>query len=70
MIERYSLPEMTAVWSEERKLAAWKLVETVVVEAWAEIGVAPAEAAAALAAAPEVDPAAWKAREEVTGHDL
>ena len=27
MIDRYSLPEMAAVWSEERKLAVWKEVE-------------------------------------------
>ncbi len=33
-------------------------------------GVAPPEAAAALRRAPEVDPAAWKAREEETRHDL
>ena len=27
MIERYSLPEMAAVWGEERKLATWQEVE-------------------------------------------
>ena len=42
MIERYSLPEMAAIWSEEHKLAVWKEVETLVVEAWVELGVAPA----------------------------
>lgn len=70
MIERYSLPEMRAVWSEENKLRIWKEVETLVVEAWADHGVAPAAAAAALRAAPEVDIAAWKEREQVTNHDL
>lgn len=70
MIERYSLPEMAAIWSEERKLAVWKEVETLVVEAWADLGVAPAGAGAALRAAPEVDPAAWKKREKVTNHDV
>lgn len=70
MIERYSLPEMTAVWSEENKLRIWKEVETLVVEAWADHGVAPVVAAAALRDAPEVDVAAWKEREEVTNHDL
>ena len=34
MIPRYSLPEMSAIWSEQRKLAAWKEVETLVLEAW------------------------------------
>ncbi len=70
MIERYSLPEMTAVWSEERKLAVWKEVETLVVEAWADIGVVPADVAEALRSAPEVDPVEWKEREQVTNHDV
>jgi adenylosuccinate lyase len=70
MIERYSLPEMAAVWSEEHRLAVWQEVEALVVEAWAAEGVAPAEAAAAVRAAPEVDRDAWRAREEETGHDL
>jgi len=70
MIERYCLPEMGAVWSEEHRLALWQEIETLVVEAWAAEGVAPAEAAVAVRAAPEVDRATWKAREQETGHDL
>jgi len=70
MIERYSTPEMNLVWSEERKLAVWKEVETLVVEAWVELGVAPPGAAESARRAPEVDPAAWKAREAVTHHDV
>ena len=70
MIERYSLPEMSAVWSEERKLSVWKEVEALTVEAWVELGVAPPQAAAAVRAAPEVDPERWKEREQVTNHDV
>lgn len=70
MIERYSLPEMSAIWSEANKLAVWKEVESLVVEAWVDLGVAPSEAAAALRSAPEVDATAWKEREQVTGHDV
>ena len=70
MIERYSRPEMAAIWSETRKLAVWKEVETLVVEAWVAEGVAPAEAADAVRSAPEVDPVAWKEREKVTNHDV
>ncbi|MEA2010264.1 MAG: adenylosuccinate lyase [Actinomycetota bacterium] len=70
MIARYSLPEMAAVWSEERKLAVWKEVETLVVEAWSHIGVVPPEVAVALRSAPEVDPVEWKEREQVTNHDV
>ncbi len=70
MIERYSLPEMAAVWSEERRLAAWQEVEALATAAWEHLGVAPAGAAAAIRAAPPVDPEAWKERERVTHHDV
>jgi adenylosuccinate lyase len=70
MIERYSTPEMTAVWSDERKLAVWKEVETLVVEAWAELGSAPEEAAEAARMAPEVDRDEWLELEKTTNHDV
>jgi len=70
MIERYSTPEMSSIWSDERKLAVWKEVETLVVEAWAELGIAPAAAAEAARQAPEVDPTEWKEREQTTNHDV
>ena len=70
MIPRYSTPEMTELWSEANKLAVWKAIEALVVEAWAELDVAPSEAAAAVRAAPEVDPDEWKDRERVTNHDV
>jgi adenylosuccinate lyase len=43
VIERYALPEMSAVWSEERRLALWLRVELLVVEALAHTGRIPAE---------------------------
>ena len=70
MIERYSLPEMAALWSERYKVDTWQEVETLVVEALAETGTAPPEAAAAVRSAPRVDLEAWKAREVVIDHDL
>ncbi len=70
MIERYSTPEMNELWSEERKLAVWREIEVLVVEAWAESGVAPTSAAEAARNTPEVDPAAWKEREAITHHDV
>ncbi|MGH9167615.1 MAG: lyase family protein, partial [Acidimicrobiia bacterium] len=70
MIPRYSLPEMAAIWGEERKLVLWQEVETLVAEAWAELGVIPPEAAKAIRAGERVDPEAVKAREKETGHDL
>jgi adenylosuccinate lyase len=70
VIPRYSLPEMSAIWSEAHKLEVWREVEVLAVEAWVSNGVAPLEAAEAARAAPEVDPVAWKEREEVTNHDV
>ncbi len=51
MIERYSRPEMAAVWSEKSKYDKWLLVELAVSEAWAEDGVVPAEDMAKLRSA-------------------
>jgi adenylosuccinate lyase len=48
MIERYSRPEMAAIWTEENKFKAWLEVEILASEAWAELGVVPKEDAAAL----------------------
>jgi adenylosuccinate lyase len=70
MIERYSLPEMAAIWSETNKLSVWKEVETLVAEAWADLGVGSTETAAALRTAPEVPIDAWKERESITNHDV
>lgn len=70
MIPRYSTTAMDELWSEAHKLSVWKEVETLVVEAWAELGVASPEAALAARSAPEVDPVAWKEREAITQHDV
>lgn len=70
MVPRYSLPEMAAVWSEERKLAVWTEVEGLVLAAWAELGVAPRDAAEAAAVAPIPTPEAVAEREKVTDHDM
>ncbi|MQC16671.1 MAG: adenylosuccinate lyase [Chloroflexi bacterium] len=41
MIPRYALPEMTAVWSDERKFEMWLKVEIAVAQAWGDEGVVP-----------------------------
>ncbi len=43
MIERYSLPEMKALWSDQRKLEIWLEIEILACEAMAELGQIPAE---------------------------
>ncbi|MBX9771971.1 MAG: adenylosuccinate lyase, partial [Candidatus Obscuribacterales bacterium] len=46
MIDRYSRPEMAALWSDESKFQCWLEVEIAVCEAQAELGVIPKEAVA------------------------
>src|SRR3712207_3906016 len=46
MIERYTLPEMGALWSEQNKFQKWLDVELAVCEVHAEMGTIPREAVA------------------------
>ncbi|MED4585400.1 adenylosuccinate lyase [Brevibacillus choshinensis] len=43
MIERYSRPEMRAIWTEQNKYQAWLEVEILACEAWSKLGVIPEE---------------------------
>lgn len=43
MIERYTRPEMGAIWTEENKYQKWLDVELAVCEAWTELGEIPAQ---------------------------
>ncbi len=43
MIERYSRPEMRAIWTEENKFKAWLEVEILACEAWSKLGIIPEE---------------------------
>jgi adenylosuccinate lyase len=69
VIERYSRPEMAAIWTDERKLAIWQEIEALVLEGWADTGSIPADAATAARAA-VVDPDRWRAREAEIHHDV
>ena len=42
MIDRYSLPEMAALFNDEARFARWLEVELLATEAWAALGVVPA----------------------------
>ncbi len=70
MIERYTLPEMARIWSEQRKLEVWKEVETLALEAWAKLGRVPEDAVTATRAAACPTPGDVAEREKVTNHDL
>ena len=48
MIERYTLPEMAAVWTLENKFKKWLELEIYACEAWAKLGVIPQDAVDAI----------------------
>jgi adenylosuccinate lyase len=71
VIPRYTLPEMSAVWSEDAKLAGWLRIEVLACEGWGRLGRIPEEDLAAIrarAAAPSVERVADI--ERVTNHDV
>ncbi|MGH8947264.1 MAG: adenylosuccinate lyase, partial [Acidimicrobiia bacterium] len=70
MIERYTLPEMARIWSEQSKLEVWKEVETLALEAWQTLGKMPPGVAGATRAAICPTPEQVAEREQVTNHDL
>ena len=41
VINRYSRPEMAAIWSDENKYKAWRDVQILAAGAWAELGEGP-----------------------------
>ena len=70
MIERYTLPEMGRIWSEENKLAKWLEFELLACEALAELGEIPAEAAARIRRNARFEAERVKEIEETTHHDV
>ncbi len=70
MIERYTRPEIGAVWSEGRKLETWLEVELAVVDALAERGEVPREDAATIRERGAFTVEAVHERERVTDHDM
>lgn len=70
MIERYSTPEMAAVWTDHARMQTWLEVEIAVCEAWAELGEIPWEAVEEIKAKAAFDVARVLEIEEVTHHDV
>ncbi|HMK10170.1 MAG TPA: adenylosuccinate lyase [Acidimicrobiales bacterium] len=74
MIERYSMPEMASLFTDEARFARWLEVELLATEAWAELGVVPrSDAVDARRRAPMVDAEFVRsvaAREAQTDHDV
>lgn len=70
VIERYTLPAMGAVWSEQSRLELLKRVEVLALEAWEQLGKVPSGTAAAVGAATTPTHTEVAEREAVTNHDL
>ncbi len=70
MIDRYTLPEMGAIWSDERRWQVFQEVEALATEAWEKLGVVPAGVADRIRHAATPSPAAIAERERITHHDL
>jgi adenylosuccinate lyase len=70
VIERYTLPEMGRIWSDQRRLETWMEVEVLALDAWATLGKIPDHVSLAVRSAQCPTPAEVAAREEVTNHDL
>jgi adenylosuccinate lyase len=70
LIDRYDVPEISAVWSDEARLGHWLEIELLAVLAWSELGVVPAADAAACRDRASFTVAAVLERELVTRHDI
>src|SRR3954467_12473909 len=70
MIERYTLPEMGAVWSLENKFWKWLDVEIAVCEVHAEDGTIPADALAEIKAKAAFTVERINQIEKTTDHDV
>ncbi|NJK38941.1 MAG: adenylosuccinate lyase [Oscillatoriales cyanobacterium RM1_1_9] len=70
MIERYTLPEMGDLWTEEYKLKTWLQVEIAVCEAQAELGHIPRDAVEEIKTKARFDPKRVLEIEEEVRHDM
>ncbi|NEQ71879.1 MAG: adenylosuccinate lyase [Okeania sp. SIO2C9] len=70
MIERYTLPEMGELWTDNAKLKTWLQVEIAVCEAQAELGYIPTEAVEEIKAKANFDPKRVLEIEAEVRHDV
>ena len=70
MIDRYDVPEISAIWSDRARMANWLEIELAAVEAWATLGVVPRDDARVSRDRAVFDVDAVLAREQVTKHDV
>src|SRR3954470_3246883 len=70
MIERYTLPEMGAIWSEQNKFQKWLDVEIAVCEVHAEMGTIPRDALEQIKARARFSVERINEIEKTTDHDV
>jgi len=70
LIERYTRPEMGAVWTDQARMEAWLKVELAAVDALAQEGLVPPAEAARIRERAAFTVEAVKEREKVTDHDV
>ncbi len=70
MIQRYTRPEMGAIWELKNKYETWLKVEILASEAWAELGKIPREAVEEIRAKAKVDTERILEIEKQIKHDL
>ncbi len=70
MIERYTLPEMGALWSDENKFQKWLEVEIAVCEVHAEMGTIPKDAVEQIKSRAKFSVERINEIEQTTNHDV
>lgn len=70
MIDRYTLPEMGALWSEQTKFQKWLEVEIAVCEVHAEMGTIPREALSQIKSRAKFSVERINEIEQTTDHDV
>ena len=70
MINRYSVPEMEQIWSEENQYRIWLDIEIAACRAWKQLGKIPAAELKKIEKNVKLDIARIKEIEKVTRHDI
>ena len=70
MIDRYTLPKMREIWSEDSKFRKWLEVEIAACEAWASLGKIPREAMSRIKRKASFSVERINEIEKETNHDL
>lgn len=70
MIERYSLPKMSSIWTLENKYQTWLQVELLACEAMVELGMVPRHAFDKIKERGAIDPKRIAELEEEVKHDI